>query len=362
MNLDSESLNNAWAKFQFRANSQARIEVYRMLYFMLRNGISVYDAVKELLKRSAKKGKGHPTVIMYSNWVAQMDNGRDFADAIGDWVPNEERVLLSAGGKAGKLESILVRVIESVKFGANIKKALIAATIYPTVLFIAALGILIMFGVKIIPTFAQISDPSSWKGLASSMHVLSGLVQSYWWVLVVASIGGFILYRFSLPRFTGKVRVWFDRYPPYSYYRLRHGSGFLISLAVLVETGTNIERALIMLRKTGDNWLRERLDPLIAFSQSGVNFGDALERAGHGFPDRNIIDSIAIFSQRAELDKALQITAKEWMDNGMERVNAQAAVLKTIAFLTVVCVVAWLVLGLFAIQQEIASTIQQAGR
>lgn len=361
MKFDSDAINVAWAKFQFLASSQSRIDVYRMLYFMLRNGISVYDSCKELYKRALKKGKSHPHVIMYGQWLAQMDGGRDFADALGDWVPTEERVLISAGGKAGKLEIILLRVIESVKFGANIKKALLAATVYPAVLFVVAMLITVMFGVKIIPVFAEISNPATWHGIAKSLHIMSGIVKGYWWVFVIAVVSLIVIYRMSLPRFTGKTRAWLDRYPPYSYYRLRNGSGFLISLAVLVETGTNIERALLMLRKTGDTWMRERLDPVIAYSQSGVNFGDALERAGHGFPDRAIIESIAIFSQRAELDKALQVTAKEWMENGLDQVNAQAAVLKSVAFLTVVLIVAWLVLGLFAIQEQIAQTIQSAG-
>lgn len=361
MKLDLDAINIAWAKLQFRASSQARIDVYRMLYFMLRNGISVYDAVKELYKRSLKKGKNHPHVIMYGQWLAEMDGGRDFADSLGDWVPTDERVLISAGGKAGKLEMIFLRVIEAVRFGAQIKKALLAATIYPALLFVVAMLITVFFGVKIIPVFAEISNPATWTGVAKSLHVMSGVVRGYWWLFVLLVIGAFVLYRMSLPNLTGKLRTRLDRFPPYAYYRLRHGSGFLISLAVLVETGTNIERALLLLRKTGDKWMRERLDPVIAFSQSGVNLGDALERAGHGFPDRAIIDSISIFSQRAELDKALQITAKEWMENGMDQVNAQAAVLKTAAFLTVVGIVAWLVLGLFAIQEQIARTIQQAG-
>jgi len=361
MKLDSDSLNLAFAKFQFLASSQSRIDVYRMLYFMLRNGISVYDANKELYKRALKKGKSHPHVIMYGEWIAQMDGGRDFADAMGDWVPLDERTLISAGGKAGKLEAILLRVIESVKFSAQIKKALLGATLYPAILFVVAMLITVMFGIKIIPVFAEISDPKTWTGIAKSLHILSSVVKGYWWVFVVVVIGVVVAYKLSLPRFTGKARTWLDRYPPYSYYRLRNGSGFLISLAVLVETGTNIERALLMLRKHADTWMRERLDPVIAYSQSGVNFGDALERAGHGFPDRAIIDSIAIFSQRAELDKALQITAKEWMENGLDQVNSQAAVLKSVAFFTVVLIVAWLVLGLFAIQEQIAQTIQQGG-
>ena len=361
MKLDSDAINLSWAKFQFKASSQSRVDVYRMLYFMLRNGISVYDALKELYKRALKKGKSHPSVIMYGHWLSQMDNGRDFADAIGEWVPTEERVLISAGGKAGKLEVILIRVIEAVKFTAAIKKALLAATIYPAVLFIVAMLITVMFGIKIIPVFAEISDPKTWTGVAYSLHVMSGFVQSWWWAVLLVISVVVVVYRLSLPNFTGKTRAWLDRYPPYAYFRLRNGSGFLIALAVLVETGTNIERALLMLRKGGDKWMRERLDPVISYSQSGVNLGDALERAGHGFPDRAIIESIAIFSQRAELDKALQITAKEWMETGLDKVNAQAEVLKSVAFLMVVMIVAWLVLGLFAIQDQIARTIQQTG-
>lgn len=361
MKPDQAKINLAWAKLNFRMSSQARIDVYRMLYFMLRNGISTYDTIKELHRRAVKKGKDHPATIMYSAWLSQMDSGRDLSEAISDWVPSEERVLLSSGGKAGKLESILLRVIESVKFGTQIRRALTGATTYPAVLFVAAMGIIAMFGIKIIPVFAEISDPKTWTGLAGSMHTMSGIVRNWWWVLLAFVVVTFVAYRYSLPNMTGKLRVWLDRFPPYSYYRLRQGSGFLVSLSVLVETGTNIERALLMLRKDGDKWLRERVDPLIASSRSGLNLGDAMERAGHGFPDRAIIDSIAIFSQRAELDKALEITAKEWMENGIERVNAQAAVLKTVAFFSVVLIVLWLVLGLFAIQQQISQTIQQGG-
>lgn len=355
--IDLDAVNLWWARMQFRHGAQTRIAMYRMLYFMIRNGVNIRDALSEIHKRSAKKGKNQPTALMLGQWIVAMDNGGDFADAVEGWVPNGEQVLIAAGSKAGKLEEILQQLIDAVKFASEMKKVLLAASVYPALLIGAVAVVLAMFGLRVIPTFARISPPENWTGVAKSLDVMSNVVQHGWWIGLSLVVAAIVAYKVSVPVFTGKARAFLDQFPPYSYHRIQVGSSFLMSLAVLVQTGVNIERALMLLRRSADRWLRERLDPVIVASQSGVNLGDALERAGHGFPDPAIIDSIAIFAPRAEMDQALQITAREWMDTGIEKVRVQAKIMNMIGFLVAVAIVGWMAVGLFAIQQTIGQSM-----
>ncbi len=340
-----------------------RAKLYRKMSSLLGNGVPAMQALDILYARASDNGK-KPTAamaIVLEDWMHVVRSGGSLASAIKPWVPVAEGMLLQAGERSGSLEDSMISAVSVMESGSRMKSAVTGGLAYPGILLAAAVGVLLLFGLKVIPEFARVASPESWTGVAAMMYGLSQLVQTW----TIPFIGGFIgfvtILGYSLPRLRGSIRIKLDAFPPYSIYRIAVGSGFMISLAALVKAGIPLEKALQELKLSSSPYLGERIQSAIMGLRSGVNFGEALNRSGHKFPDQEIIDDITIYASLSGFDKAMETVATEWLEKGVEGVQAKAKQLNGFAMAFMGGVIAFLVYGMIGIQQIIASSVQGGG-
>lgn len=350
-----------FAKFQF--SDKQRLSLYRKLAKMLTQGVPLLKAIEDYHGRTvAREGKGSATSILLDSWAQELRNGQGFAVAIDGWVPPTERMIIAASENAGKLEKGLLSACTINISSTQIRKAITGGLAYPLAVLCMALGYVYLFGTQVIPEFANIMDPTQWKGLAYSLFAMSQFVQTKF-VFVVAGFLGFLALLFiSMPLWTGRIRVFFDKVPPYSIYRMLNGSGFLTAFAALIGAGVTIEKSIERLRPGASRWLAERLDATLSHIKSGASFGNALQDAGHDFPSRELIDDLIVYSSYSGFDQALESLVSEWMTEGVDRINTLMKGVNTMAILFLAVVVVWLVGGFFGIQNELAGMAQKAGR
>lgn len=357
------NLERKFAKLLFTEGK--RLSVYRRLASLVRNGTNVDDAVAYLYKRASNNGAkpGEPDAVVFSDWLNRIRNGKPFSEALGEWAPISERMIIAAGEKSGLLVENLLSVCDVVESNKRMKRAVISSLFQPVMLCLASIGVLMMFGYKVIPMFAQISSPETWKGAAYSMYLASSFVKSIWlWVFLGSIVVGVVLIIFSLTRLTGPVRVVLDKIPPWSTYRLWVGSGFILSLSAMIKSGEPIQRSMQDLRKTASPYLRERIDAGLAGLKMGQNLGIALEKAGHDFPDREVIEELVIYSNQSGFDAALEIIGRDWLEKGVKVVETQSAVMNGIAKGLMGAVVAWIVVGTFGLQDAISDSVTSMSR
>jgi type II secretory pathway component PulF len=158
-----------------------------------------------------------------------------------------------------------------------------------------------------------------------------------------------------MPRWSGRTRVLLDRYPPYSIYRLIVGSGFLVAFSSLQTAGFTVEKSLTRLAETARPWLRERIDDMLFGVKSGLNVGEAMKNTGYRFPSSDIVDDLCVYAEYKGFAEALRTLAEEWMQEGVETIEAQMRVVNGVAIITLALVLSWLITGFFGIQQEIAA-------
>lgn len=351
-------INIYWARSQF--NVDARLRIYRKLSSLLSNSVPMLQALETLHKQASKNGKNpsDPVALALRDWIMVIRNGESLSVAMGSWVPFQERMLISAGENSGSLEKTMLSVCDVIEGGKRMSSAVMGGVIYPLILFSMALATLWMFGVKVIPAFSKVSNPATWTGVAKSMYIMSEFVKVWTIPSVIVIIVTLITLYLSMPKFTGSIRVALDKFPPWSIYRLWVGSGFIMSLSALVKSGIPLEKALIMLNEGSGPWMKERLDKTIFGLRSGLNLGSALDIAGHGFPDPEIIDDITIYANLSGFDKAIELIGNQWLKKGVETVETQAKVMNGIAMLLMGVVTAWIAMGLYGIQEALTVSIQ----
>jgi type II secretory pathway component PulF len=348
-------LNRRWARMCL--NADERLRIYRKIAKMLGNGLPLLKVLEELEWRASREGRrpNEPLAIVLADWRAAVQNGRMLSEAMETWVPATEQMIVAAGEQAGRLEAALESVTGIVLSTRRIRGAITSGVAYPVGLLMMVLGYLYLFGTRVIPKFAMIANPGDWHGAARSLYVMSGFVQDWMLLVVLLLAAAGVGLAMSLPRWRGPLRLYADRIPPYSIYRLVAGSGFLIAFAALQGAGVTVEKALLKIGAISGPWLRERIDDTLLGVKSGLNAGEALLHTGYQFPSREIVDDLCIYAEYGGFDAALKTLADEWLEEGVTRIAAQMRVLNGAAIVLLALVIGWLVMGFFGIQQEIAS-------
>lgn len=348
-----------FSKFMFKFNSGDRRRLWIKLSKLLSNGVPILDALISMQKRRLDSGmKKDPMTVALTLWIEKIKNGRRLSQAIEGWVEHDEQMLLAAGEQSGNLATSLESTAEIIEAKRKIRAAVLGGVSYPFAMLALAFGVLIMFSFKIIPAFSRIVSDDKWTGTAAIMIKLSNFSRDWIIWILIAAVVLIVMLFLSFPRWKDGLRIKLDRYPPYSIYRMLHGSTWMISFAALVGAGVRIEQALQQLGDGASPWMRVRVNACLRGMRAGMNPGDALAKSGYGFPDVEIIDDLGVYARLSGFDSALSIIGREWMTESVEQIQNLMKVVFGISVLTVGLFVAFMVGGLIGMELQLASIMQ----
>lgn len=355
-------LEKSFGQFMFKSDGTGRRNLWKKLSKLITNGVPMLQAIETIGSRREKlKGKGDPIVIAMAAWAHSLHNGRRLSEAVVGWVTPGESMLLAAGDASGSMDGALESAAKIMEANEAVSKAVKGGIAYPGFLLLMAFGLIYLFGYKIIPAFTKIVGDDKWTGMASAMVKFTHFVQNWFGLIALVVAAILVAFFVSLPRWTGGWRVQLDRYPPYSVYRLMQGSAWVISLSALVQAGMRVETALIEMSELADPWLRLRLDATLAGTQSGLSLGDALARTGYEFPDRELIDDFGIYASLSGFETALGMLGREWMDEGVGRINGLMQGVFGISLMGIGALITFLVGGMMAMQMQMGQLLKAGG-
>ena len=302
-----------YAKWVFRTSTEKRMALCRKLASLLKNDFTLIDALERLEVIESKNGTKprEPFAIVMRQWQHNLERGMTFSEATRGWVPPEETLLVSSGNLsdlAVALENV-GRVVE----GTNrIRRAMTSAIAYPLFLLALTFGIIIMVGIYLVPPLAEVAGNSIvWRGMARSLVVLSDFSIKYWYLFLVVFAGLIAIIWVSLANWSGRIRVLFDKMPPWNVYKIQVSVGWLMSLAAIIKAGGTIPDALRLLADNANRYLRSILDITLRYIANGDNLGIALENTGRKFPDDEIIGDLIIYADMNGFEENLNQIAND---------------------------------------------------
>lgn len=357
----SDVINNLKIRYyqmRCRMNTKGRIRIYHKLMSLLRNRFSLMDALDRMYDILSDGGKdtGNPLAVAVMAWSRSLSNGDSFSVAVKGWAPDRECLMLSTGD-VSDLDESLENLILVTEGSAKMTGPLVNAVAYPAVLSILAVLIIWGVGAYLVPPMASAAPGIRWTGVSRDLINLSDWVQENWLMAFLFLPILFSVIYFTLPYWKGHSRAFFDRYPPWSLYRIYTGVSWLLTFAALVKAGTPVSRALRALRANSSPYLLQRIDSALVYINNGDNIGDALLKTRYGFPDPEIIGDLRIYSELDNFQDALNKMALDWLEQSIAQIEQRAAVLNTVAILAVIAVIGWVVYGTFDMQNQIAKAI-----
>jgi type II secretory pathway component PulF len=320
---------------------------YELLQNLVENQLSQHEALDELFRVWSDNGKkrGDAQAAVAGDLLAQMNNGRSLSRALSRWVPSEEAALIAAGEKTGNLVSALEDVKRVLIAKQRISTALKTALIYPMMLCFPLCYLLYTVATELVPSMARVSDPEAWTGAGYALYVMSNLVISFGMPFVLLLLASAVVVFYSLPRWTGGLRVTFDRLPFYTLYRRVQGSTFLLNMAVMMRANVSVHDALDILDGFSNPWMRERIQGALYGLRQGKNLGVSLENAGHSFPDKESIQFVRILASRNGFAESINRYSSRWLERSIKDVERSASLARNLMIALIGVVMAVVVIG-----------------
>jgi len=348
----SELVDHKFLAMQFGGG--VRLSLYRRLISLLAYGVPLMKVMEQMLhayaKRKLDKQVGARVLGIIYQEMRQATGGVVFADALRNWAPDAEVMLINAGERSGDIERGLQEAVFVNESLSRIKSAVIGAVSYPMVLFFILMGLYMLFALMILPKIESLMPVDQWPPLSQHMHTVLTIIRVYGLYILVVVAGALAAVLFSMPYFTGPVRNVLDRYYPYSIYRVIAGSGFLVGLSAMLEAGVKMRDALEQLRGNANPYVTWHINKILQSLSRGESSGSALDTGM--FNDETSI-SLEIFGDSGAFEESMKLLGREAVENTVSWIKAVGQVLTTSGVVAIGGSLVFLLGGFYQLIQEV---------
>jgi type II secretory pathway component PulF len=331
---------------------QQRRAIYERVRAIITEGVSVYNGLDRLHQRYSSRKDSR--ALVYNEWLNMMRGGSSFTAALRGWVPEHELILLDAGERGGNLEVGLTQALQVLEVSTRIRNAVIGAVSYPAILVAALIGILVYFATVLLPVFADTIPPNKWVGASAMLRTIAEGVVNYGVFIGLGFAGLVFIIGHTMPRWTGAVRAYFDRVPPWSVFKRYQAAAYLASLSSMIQSGISLEEGLSRIQKNASPWLRQHNGTARVRLRAGQPPGQAL-----ALPlfDVETLDDLAIYGGLSSFEQVLSIMATRVAESTIKRMNAFAKAMNTVMLLLIGGMVVWIFYSLYDLASAIGSGI-----
>lgn len=354
INFNIDDIERWLTKFQFRTSRKQRFRVYRKLEGMLKSNEALSRALDRLYLNSSEMGKHprRPAAVALREWFMKDRMGATLAESMEGWIPTGELYMIRAGEESGTLAKSFASIQAMGEKAKKMQSAVTYAVGYPAFMLVLISLVLYMFGVQLIDNMRK-SAPANVVAAMGSVASMSDFVSDWGFVVLAVIIVTAIVIATTLSRWRGPIRAKFDMFPPWSWYRILQGSGFLLGLSALLGAQVPLRRALEILEEQGNPWIRERIHAVREEILRGRNIGEALRISKYNFPDPTVAVDLEILSERADVGTIIENITEEWINEQLELLNIQAALMRNIGLAVVGGIIAWTMMSIFAVVGEL---------
>ncbi|CAH0297544.1 conjugal transfer protein [bacteria symbiont BFo1 of Frankliniella occidentalis] len=323
--------------YQLTLSADDRIEIYDNFSQYLRDGVSAQDTFKKLIANYSRRGKkpGNAIAKILQECADNLSAGYSLSESLSEWIPEQELSIIESCDEAGRLpegfdNAMLIaggtgRIVSAVRGAAGI-------IIYMSALL---LGIISLFCILLVPVLKQAVPLSQWNGIQLGIYYLYLVITDYYWIILIIVAALIFMVRRSLDKWTGNLRFYADKLPPYSIYKRLHGATFILNVNAMLSVGIPMEEAIKkMTRSCRSDWLAERLEATSRSIESGEqNLGMALDVTGYEFPGEEAIIKMQSLFETNNSNGSLKRFAEKWLDKTIKGVEQTSERLRIVSIL-----------------------------
>jgi type II secretory pathway component PulF len=360
--MDFNEISRSMAMWKFRTNRKIRFRVFRKLQGMLAMNEALSRALERLWYNASEMGKypNRPAALALREWLQKDRAGQSLSEAMAGWVPSAELYMIRAGEESGTVAKAFRSIQMMGEAAKEMRTAITQAVSYPIFMLVLISGVLWMFGVNLINNMRSNAPKAVMESIGPLADV-SDFIMKYGIAVALVVITSIFLITITLPFWVGKWRAKADKYPPWAWFRIWQGTGFMLGLSALMGAQVPLRRALEILEEQGNPWLRERVSSAIGAVLQGKNLGEALRMSEYGFPDPQVALDMEILSERGDIGSVLEEVTQEWIREQIDALKTQAVVVRNLGLAVVGATIAFAMLSILHITVVITDSTKGGG-
>lgn len=303
----------------------------RQMATMTRAGVTIMSSISAIAAQTENPVLGDALTDIGT----ELESGKTFSEACNkykDLFPNIFTSMVEAGEASGALDEVLERMAEYFENQAEIREKVKSATTYPAFIGVAAVVVVIVLMVTVIPGFATMFAEGGQElpGITKLLMAVSDFVKNYFYILIpLAMVGVFALKRWST---TVKGRHTIQRLslklPKFGAIFKNSAIGrFCRSLSILVASGVPMIQALEIVARVVNNI---EYSSAILRARRGVSEGLTLSQGLSGSPHFTplVLHMLRVGEEAGALDDMLSKVADFYEDEVKYTVDRLSSIIE----------------------------------
>lgn len=285
-----------------------------------------------------------------------VEGGSTFSEALSQYPAIFDKLyinMVKAGEAGGVLDTVLTKLAEFMEKADQIRSKIKSAMTYPVVVLVAAVGIVSLLMILVIPQFEAIfKDLMPGKALPLLTRIVIGTSRAFvnHWLVMAIAIGG-ITVGIRVAAKTKSGRLALDAFklkaPALGQLNSKTAVGrFARTLGTLLNNGVNLLQALIIARDTAGN---EIVANAIARVHDAVKEGDPMAKpmAACGiFPDI-VVSMVDVGEETGKTPEMLIKIADNYEEEVDRAVEALTSIIEPIMIIFLAVIIGSIVIAMF---------------
>jgi len=321
----------------------------RQFAVLLKAGMPLVDALGAMQEQTSKQ---RLQTALY-NIRDNVNSGMTLGDALGKHprlFSNLYVNMVRAGEVSGTLEEVLFRLADIQEHQAKLRGQLISSLAYPVFMGLFAIAVVVFLMMFIVPRITLIFERQE-ADLPRPTEILiagSDFLGSYWYLIVGALIGLFVLWRYWISQPAGRLK--WDRmklrFPLYGGLHLKLVCArFARTMGTMLQSGLTMLPALEVVNSVLDNaYFKEHMDEVKAGVRRGRDLAQPLRETGL-FPSM-MIHMVELGQRSGEIEEMLIRVADTYDEDVRLTIDAIVGLIEPVIIIVMGVFVGFLVIAI----------------
>ena len=319
------------------------------LAHLLGAGMTLDESLGVLVKRLK-----HPKLQALSKSLHQsLVDGRSLSQAMRDFPKIFSPLyvnMISSGEASGSLPTILRRLTIHIGEVKALRDSVQQALLYPAVLVVIGVGLIVIFMNTMVPQLISFFKDTGTQlpGPTQLIININNALMRYWWLVLGALVGAFLLFRAFIATPSGRV-TWgrfkwtvpvLSRIPRFRLY-----AQFARTLGTLTQNGVTLLRALELLEDiAGNEFIRLRMEQVRAAVVDGATLSNALAHQKI-FPEM-FVDMMSVGEQTGTFSDTMNLIADVYERELDKQVKVVSTLIPPIVMVMIAAVIGTVIYGI----------------
>jgi len=251
---------------QFTTKSQ--LAFLEDFYLLVNDGIPANRAIEMMAEVTTGLTRDVALSIMQS-----ISEGKPLAEGMRAWFPLSVVEIIHVGEEGGALNETIKSAIGTLAQRSGALNSLFSAISYPLLVIIMGCTVMIYLNNSVFLQFQTIKPIEEWPQGGRDLVNLANLIQNWWWLVILGTMGLIVFFRVTMTNYTGEFRSLLDKIPPFSLYRRFVAARLMETMGLLIANGVVFKNAIKVMRYQSNPYVTSHLvtmEQLLAVGRGNV--------------------------------------------------------------------------------------------